>query len=137
MIKHCKHRNNHIILLVKNQTGLKNLYKLITKSHLEHFDGRPIIYKSLLEQHRDGIIVGSACEAGEVFKAIINKLPDEETKKTAEFYDYLEIMPICNNSFMLYEDNPKAKNEDELRAFNKEIVALGKELNKPVVATGE
>ena len=130
-------RNNHIILLVKNQTGMKNLYKLITKSHLEHFDGRPVIYKSLLEQHREGIIVGSACEAGEVFKAIINKLPQEEIERIAGFYDYLEIMPICNNSFMLYEEIPKAKNEDELRGFNREIIHLGKALNKPVVATGD
>ena len=130
-------RNNHIILLVKNKEGLKNLYKLITKSHLEHFDGRPIIYKSLLKQHRKGLIIGSACESGEVFKAVLNKLEPTDLHKTAEFYDYLEIMPICNNSFMLYEEFPKAKNENELRELNKEIIKLGRELNKPVVATGD
>jgi len=132
-----RRRNNHIIILVKNQTGMKNLYELITKSHIDHFDGRPIIYKTLLDEHREGLILGSACEAGEVFKAIINKLPREELHKIASYYDYLEIMPICNNSFMLYTEPPLAKNEDDLRAFNKEIVDLGHELNKPVVATGD
>jgi len=132
-----RRRNNHIIILVKNQVGMKNLYELITKSHIDYFDGRPIIYKSVLEQHREGLILGSACEAGEVFKAIINKIPHEELHKTASYYDYLEIMPICNNSFMLYTETPLAKSEDELRAFNKEIVELGRELNKPVVATGD
>jgi len=135
--KERRRRNNHVILLVKNRKGLNNLYKLITKSHLENYDGRPIIYKSMLEQHRDGLIIGSACESGEVFKALINKRETDELHRIAEFYDYLEIMPICNNSFMLYEDNPKAKSEEELRDFNRSIIELGHTLNKPVVATGD
>jgi len=130
-------RNKHITLLVKNQDGMKNLYKLITTSHLEHFDGRPIIYKSLLKKHRDGLLVGSACESGEVFSAIVKGAQQDELHKIASFYDYLEIMPICNNSFMMYEENPKAKNEEELRELNRKVVSLGRELNKPVVATGD
>ena len=130
-------RNNHIIILVKNQAGMKNLYKLITKSHLDHYDGRPIIYRSLLEEHREGLILGSACEAGEVFKAIINKAEPDELKRIAGFYDYLEIMPLCNNLFMLYEEVPRVKNEDDLRDLNRQVVSLGRELNKPVVATGD
>jgi len=130
-------RNNHIVLLVKNQTGLTNLYKLITKSHLEHYDRRPIIYKSVLEQHKDGLMIGSACEAGEVYRAIVDKCDEAELRKIAALYDYLEIMPVCNNDFMLHGENPKAKNEDELREFNRKIVQLGHDLNKPVVATGD
>ena len=132
-----KKRNNHVILLVKNRTGLNNLYKLITKSHLESFDGRPIIYKSKLEQHRDGLIIGSACESGEVFKAIINKREIADLHRIAQFYDYFEIMPVSNNSFMLYEENPKAKSEEELRDYNRSIIELGRFLNKPVAATGD
>jgi DNA polymerase-3 subunit alpha (Gram-positive type) len=132
-----KRRNNHITLLVKNQAGLKNLYKLVTKSHLEHYDGRPIIYKTQLEEHRDGLLVGTACEAGEVYRAIVNNTEPDELDKIAEFYDYLEIMPVCNNNFMLLSEIPKAKNEDELREFNKKVTELGSRLNKPVVATGD
>ena len=132
-----RRRNYHIVILVKNRTGLKNLYKLITRSHIEFYDGRPIIYKSILREHREGLLVSSACEAGEVFRAIINETETEELHKIAKFYDYLEIMPICNNMFMLYEETPKAKNEDEIRAFNKKVTELGEALNIPVVATGD
>jgi len=132
-----KRRNNHVIILVKNRTGLTNLYKLVTKSHLDNYDGRPIIYKSMLKQHREGLIIGSACESGEVFKALINKLDTAELHKIAEFYDYLEIMPVCNNSFMLYEEKPKAKSEEDLRDFNRKIIELGCTLNIPVAATGD
>jgi len=127
----------HIILLAKNQTGLRNLYKLITKSHLEDFHGRPIIRKSALDAHRDGLIVGSACEAGEIFDAVSHRKDDEEIKKLAEYYDYLEIMPLCNNMFMLYGDNALAKSEDELRDFNRRVIEIGKSLGKPVVATSD
>jgi len=135
--KRKRRRNNHIVILVKNQTGMKNLYKLITKSHIESFDGRPIIYKSVLRQFREGLLISSACEAGEVFRAIVNKTEPEELIKIAKFYDYLEIMPVCNNMFMLYEETPKAKNEDEIREFNKEVLKLGKTLDIPVAATGD
>jgi len=136
-IKDKRRRNNHIIILVKDQKGLKNLYTLITKSHLENYDGRPIIYKDMLQRHREGLIIGSACESGEIFKAIVNNLDQAALHEIADLYDYLEIMPICNNDFMLYEEIPKAKSIDDLREFNRKIVNLGQELNKPVIATGD
>ena len=130
-------RNNHIILLAKNNAGLRNLYKLITISHLHHFDRHPIILKSVLTQYRDGLIVGSACEAGELFIAIADRRGELAIRQIADFYDYLEIQPICNNTFMLYESKPKATGIEDLRNFNRRIVKLGKTLGKPVVATGD
>jgi DNA polymerase-3 subunit alpha (Gram-positive type) len=125
----------HIILLAKSQAGIKNLYKLITKSHLDHFNRYPIIPKSLIVSHREGLLVGSACESGEVFSAVAEGYSRLEQRRLAEFYDYLEIQPICNNSFMLDGDRPKAKNIEELQNFNRRIIALGQETEKPVVAT--
>ena len=127
----------HVILLVKNRAGLENLYKLITKSHLEDFNRFPGIRKSALIQYREGLLVGSACEAGEVFRSVADRRGALESRRLAEFYDYLEIQPVCNNRFMLYEDPPRAKNEEELYTFNRGIVELGEELGKPVVATGD
>lgn len=128
-------KTKHIILLVKNKKGLKNLYEMISKSHLEHFKKNPIIPKSLLLQHRDGIIVGSACEAGEVFEAVAHNKSDEEIERLCGLYDYLEIQPVCNNIFLL--ENGTAKDEEDLRNFNRRIVELGEKLGKPVVATGD
>jgi len=128
-------RPRHIILLVKNKTGLKNLYELISKSHLEHFKKNPIIPKSLLMQYREGIIVGSACEAGEVFDAVVRHRSAAELERLASFYDYLEIQPLCNNRFLV--NDGKAKDDEELREFNRRVLALGKKLGKPVCATGD
>jgi len=127
----------HIILLASNKTGLGNLYKLVTKSHLEYFDRYPVIMKSVLMRHRDGLIIGSACEAGEIFRTVTERRSTLELKKQAMFYDFLEIQPISNNFFMLYGEKPLAKNEEELRDFNRRVVDLGLELGKPVVATGD
>ena len=125
----------HIILLVKNKTGLKNLYKMISSSYLEHFNRYPIIPKSLILQHREGILIGSACEAGELFRSMVRRASDAELKRIAAFYDYLEIQPICNNRFLI--ENGTAKDEEALRDYNRRIARIAKETGKMLVATGD
>ena len=125
----------HIVLLVKNKTGLKNLYKLISKSYLEHFKRNPIVPKSLIMEHREGLIIGSACASGELFEAMLRRGSDAQLKRLASFYDYLEIQPICNNRFML--DNGTARDEEDLRDYNRRIARLAHETGKPLVATGD
>ena len=126
-------QTNHIIILAKTQHGLKNLYKLISVSHLEYFYKRPRIPKSILHAHREGLLIGSACEAGELYSAIIAKKDEAEIERIAEFYDYLEIQPLVNNQFLVR--NKTVASDLELQENNKKIVELGKKLGKPVVAT--
>ncbi len=126
----------HIIILAKNQTGRTNLYRLISESHLTYFYKRPLIPKSLILKYREGLILGSACEAGELFRALLDGQGEEQIARIVEFYDYLEIQPIGNNRFMIESEKLKDINsEEDLIALNKRVVKLGEQFRKPVVAT--
>ncbi|WP_370456478.1 PolC-type DNA polymerase III [Veillonella sp. R32] len=128
---------SHIILLAKNTVGLRNLYKMITISHLQYYKRRPRLPRAVIEDHREGIIIGSACEAGELIRAIVKGESHERLLEIASFYDYLEIQPLENNRFLLYDRKTGEQIRDEsfLVDINKKVVELGDILNKPVVAT--
>ena len=125
----------HGIILVKNEIGRINLNRLVSSAHLDYFSRRPRMPKSLIQKYREGLIIGSACEAGEIFQAILREKEETELARLVNFYDYLEIQPVGNNHFMLKSDKYAAETEEDLRNYNRRIVELGEHYNKPVVAT--
>ncbi|NLV20902.1 MAG: PolC-type DNA polymerase III [Syntrophomonadaceae bacterium] len=130
-----KERPYHIILLAKNRNGLKNLYKLISLSYLDHFYRKPKMRRADLECYREGLLLGSACEAGELYQALLNEADEEQLNHIVQFYDYLEIQPLSNNQFLIKEG--RFQSETELMDLNRRIITLGEKNHKLVVATGD
>ncbi len=131
--KNKNRKTNHIIILAKNREGLKNLYKLVSLSHIDYFYRRPRIPKSILKDNLDGLVIGSACEAGELFQAVLNGASEKEIAEIQSLYDYFEIQPIINNQFLV--DKGFVEDKKGLEELNRKIVELGEKYNKPVVAT--
>lgn len=127
-------RTYHITILAQNQVGLKNLYHLVSRAHIDYFHRHPRIPRSLLSQYRDGLLLGSACEAGEFFQSLLENQPEDRIKSIGAFYDYFEIQPIDNNEFLVREGKVTRQ---ELQALNQRVIELGEELGKTVVATGD
>ena len=126
---------HHAIILATNEIGRIHLYELISNSNIEYFHRQPRIPKSDYLKHKEGLLIGSACEAGELYQAILGGRSDEEIARLVEFYDYLEIQPIGNNEFMLESDKYSVSSVEDLQDINRRIVKLGEQFNKPVVAT--
>lgn len=126
---------HHVIILAANDVGRVNLYRLVSYSHIDYYARRPRIPKSILNKYREGLIIGSACEAGELYQALLRGVPDAEIAKLVNFYDYLEIQPLGNNGFMLRDEKSVVKTEQDLIDINKKIVSLGEQFGKPVCAT--
>ena len=127
----------HIILFAKNQVGLRNLYHLISDSNLKFYKKKPRIFKSELMKHREGLIIGSACENNEVFQEVLFGASDGQIMRLASFYDYLEVQPLSNNRFMFNDPKLRVRDDEDLRGFNRTIVRIADKLGKPVVATGD
>nr|WP_330369357.1 PolC-type DNA polymerase III [Clostridioides mangenotii] len=134
-IDYTKLNTNHITLIAQNQTGIKNLYKIVSDAHINHFYRAPRILRSVLNEYREGLIIGSACEAGVVYQAVKKNTPDEELEKILELYDYIEVMPTDNNQFMI--DKGEVRCKEELRDINRKLVEVAKKFGKIPVATGD
>ncbi|MEG1888664.1 MAG: PolC-type DNA polymerase III [Lachnospiraceae bacterium] len=127
--------SHHAIILVKNEIGRVNLYRLISESHLKYYSRNPRIPKSEFIKYREGLIIGSACEAGELYRGIMEQQSEAEIARLVQFYDYLEVQPLGNNFFMLRGDSPQVASLEELQNINRKIIKLGEQFHKPVVAT--
>ena len=125
----------HVILLARNDVGRVNLYRLVSESHLKYFSKRPRIPKSLLRRYREGLLIGSACEAGELYRAIVRGAGEQELSSIVSFYDFLEIQPLGNNMFMTREDQDEPKTVEDLKNFNRKVVELGRQFGKLTAAT--
>ncbi len=126
---------HHAVILAQNETGRRNLYRLVSYSHIDYYARRPRIPKSVYLKYKEGLLIGSACEAGELYQAVLRNAPEEEIVRLVKFYDYLEIQPLGNNAFMLRDPKSGITSEEQLKDINRKICSLGEQFHKPVVAT--